>query len=75
MAVHILDRTKIQDSAGDLINPATLEKQTDANFDLSEVNKQTLLLHKILITLRKIEIHLSEATGTTFEDGEIDEED
>lgn len=72
----------IKDTAGNGLNPATSEKQdslitkqTTSNFHLDEVNKQTLLLHKILVTLRKIDLHLSEASGTTFEDGEIDEED
>lgn len=73
---------EVKNKAQQQINPATEEKQdslitkqTTSNFHLDEVNKQTLLLHKILVTLRKIDLHLSEASGTTFEDREIDEED
>jgi len=39
----------------------------------SDINIQ--LLEKILLTLRKIEFHLSQATSDEIHDGEIDEED
>lgn len=53
---------------------AAIKVDVDRIPTLPSTDETLLLLEKILVTLRKIEIHLSEATNTEIDDGEIDEE-